>query len=361
MKNRYLTGGIVAAVLLGAGYWLLRPSLPPVREQAYVAERKATVWNRLAMVREPLASLRYGDQVGVVESKQWNNADYSRVIAPNKSVGWIETKQLMPDALWDRAAANLKKSKSMAPQARGITKVPTNVRVEPGRSAPRSFQLSREAPVEIFARTVVELPPEAAKKTEDQAGEAPAEPRREDWVFIRGHDADAGDLAGWVVARFLEPDLPAPLRDYAAGIRFVAWFELGHVPSAAPGEKEKASEKGKKKITADELPAEMPQYLAAGTTGAEGQLCDFTLLRFYTWHATRRRYETAYVESDLCGRLPIHVKPIPRGANLDKSEASFSFTARAAAKRGSREPADAWETREYRMKQNIVRRLRAKK
>lgn len=358
MKRRYLLGTILLAVFLGVAYWILRPSVPPVREWTYVSERKATVWNRLATVREPLASLRYGERVGIIESKEWNRADFARVLAPDQSIGWMDAKQLMPEEFWERAAANLKKSKTMAPQARGITKVPTNVRVEPGRSAPRSFQLSRDVPVEILARAVVELPPEtssAAKKTEEQTAEQPAGPRREDWLFVRGHDADAGELAGWVLGRFLEPDLPAPLRDYAAGIRFVAWFELNRAPAAPPAAEEKAEDAGERK------PAEMPQYLAAGVTGGEGQACDFTLLRFYTWNATRRRHETAYVESNFCARLPIRVTPIPSGANLEKSEASFSFTALVPPKRGATATAAAYETREYRMKQNILRRFRAKK
>jgi hypothetical protein len=363
LKDRYMLGAIFLALLLGIASWILRPSLPPVREYAYVSERKVTVWNRLAMVREPLASLRYGDRVGIVESKQWNVLEYARVIAPNNSVGWMEARQLMPEAMWDRAAANIQKSKSLAPQARGITKVPTNVRIEPGRSAPRTFQLSREVPVEILARAVVEAPASsaAAKKTEEPSGEAPAEPRREDWLFIRARDADAGELAGWVLGRFLEPDLPAPLRDYAAGIRFSAWFELSRVSSGAPDAREKAKEKEKTKGPPQVTPAEMTQYLAVGTTGPEGQPCDFTLLRFYTWHASRNRYETAYVESNLCGRLPVRVKPIPHGANPDTFEASFSFMAPAERKRGSRTRDGAYELREYRVKQNIVRRVRARK
>ena len=50
-----------------------------------------------------------------------------------------------------------------------------------------------------------------------------------------------------------------------------------------------------------------PQYLVAGIKGGEGQPCDFTLLRFYTWGAKRQRYETAFVENDICGRMPIRV------------------------------------------------------
>jgi hypothetical protein len=343
---------ILLVVLLGVAFWFLRPSGPDVREQAYVSERTATVWNRLATVREPAASLRYGERVGIIETKPWAGADYARVLAPGGATGWMSAKQLMPAELWQRAVANLERSKSMPPQAGGKTKVLTNLRVEPGRAAPRSIQLGRDVPVEILARTVLERPsdePSAAKKAEEPAGEQPAGPRREDWLFIRARDADAGDLAGWVLGRFIELDLPAPLRDYAAGIRFVAWFELNRVPASSM---ELSAEEKAETGEPPKQPSMMLQYLAAGVTGVEGQPCDFTLLRFYTWNSARRRYETAYIESNFCARLPIRVTPIPAGVNPGKVEASFSFT--ALGKSGD-------ETREYRMKQNVVRRIRAKK
>jgi hypothetical protein len=343
---------IMLGVLLGVAYWLLRPSSPSIREQAYVSERRATVWNRLATVREPAASLHYGDRVGIIESKLWSGVDYVRVLVPGGATGWMDAKQLMPAELWQRALANLEKSKSMLTQASGKTKVLTNLRAEPGRAAPRSFQFARDVPVEILARAVVERPAEdspAAKKPDEQAGEQPEVPRQEDWLFIRGRDEDAGDLAGWVLGRFIELDLPAPLRDLAAGIRFVAWFELNRIPDVMEGKS------GEEKPAAGETPIQpllKPQYIAAGVMGGEGQPCDFTLLRFYTWNSTRRRYETAYIESNFCARFPIRVTPIPASANLEKAEAAISFT--AVGKVGD-------ETREYRMRQNILRRLRARK
>jgi hypothetical protein len=264
----------------------------------------------------------------------------------------MDAKLLMPAERWQRAENNIKESKSLPQQASGKTKVLTNLRIEPGRAAPRSFQLGRDVPVEVLSRSVVDRPAEesaASKKTEDQAAEQPADPRREDWLLIRARDEDAGEVAGWVLGRFIELDLPAPLRDYAAGIRFVAWFELNRVPASSMEQSAEA------KSAAGELPKQTPmmfQYLAAGVTGGEGQPCDFTLLRFYTWNNKRRRYETAYIESNFCARLPIRVTPIPPDANLEKSEASFRFT--AVGKSGG-------ETREYRMKQNVVRRLRARK
>jgi hypothetical protein len=105
----------------------------------------------------------------------------------------------------------------------------------------------------------------------------------------------AGPVAGWVLARFVELDLPGPVRDLAssAGLRVVAWFELNRVPDGSGGA--------------------VPQYLVAGSHGGEGRVCDFTMLRVYTWGTARKRYETAYVESDLCGSLPIHISSGAKG------------------------------------------------
>ena len=73
----------------------------------------------------------------------------------------------------------------------------------------------------------------------------------------------------------------------------MAWFELNRVPDGSGGE--------------------APQYLVAGSHGGEGGPCDFTMLRVYTWGKARKRYETAYVESDLCGRLPIRISSGAKG------------------------------------------------
>ena len=133
-----------------------------------------------------------------------------------------------------------------------------------------------------------------------------------------------------MLARFLEPDLPAPLRDLGANIRWMGWFELDrvHAEGAACGN--------------DLTQCEKPQFLGVGVTGPEGQPCDFTLLRVYTWNPKRNRYETAYVESNFCGRLPVRVAP-------GGGEVVFRFA--ALGKRGE-------EQREYRFRQNIVRRVK---
>lgn len=317
---------VIAVVsLMGMVAYRMRPK-PPL-EAGYCANRKVSLWNRLAQVREPVATLSYGQKVGIVERRK----EHLRVRTENGAEGWMDQKYLMSEELWQRGQELRWKAAALKPQARGTTKVATNVRVEPGRAGARLYQFSGGVQVEVLARQTVEWMPPASPSTveadapsESGTGAVTAafpEKRREDWLLVRGIGAD-GAIAGWILGRFLAMDYPAPLRDYAAGIRFVAWYEL----------------------TAT-LSAEGPRatYLAAGVDGPEGQPCDFTLLRVYTWNPKRLRYETAYVESFLCGRLPVEVQ---RSADIQQ-EASFRFT--NAAKKG-------YEVREYRSGHNVVRR-----
>jgi hypothetical protein len=133
--------------------------------------------------------------------------------------------------------------------------------------------------------------------------------------------APAVPIAGWVLARFIELDPPPPIPDYfnAAGIRVAAWVVLNTAPDAG---------------------GPRPQYLVAGARGGEGQPCDFTMLRVYTWGASRQRYETAYVENNICGRMPIRVSATSAGVE-------FRFA----------DPAQGGNERVYRMRQTSVRRV----
>ena len=226
----------------------------------------------------------------------------------------------------------------MPVQARGRTKVSTNLRVLPGRTEPRLYQFARNVPVEIVGRGVAEW----MQTTDEKDSGEPLETKKEDWFLVRGiatrppgessraaetTTTEPGDqsvpVAGWVVARFIELDLPDPVREgtASANIRPLAWFELNRVPDPS-GDK--------------------PQYLLAATRGPEGQPCDFTALRVYTWFAKRSRYETAFIENKLCGQLPIRLGKGP------KDEPEFHFHVMDRNK----------EERVYRLTQTVVRRIR---
>ena len=104
-------------------------------------------------------------------------------------------------------------------------------------------------------------------------------------------------------------------------MRPIAWFELNRVTDPD---------------------GDHPQYLIAGTRSPEGQPCDFTTLRVFTWNRKKSRYETAFIENNLCGALPIRTGKNP------KNEPEFRF----------RVMDDPKEERVYHLIQTVVRRVR---
>lgn len=330
---------LIAVPLLGLVVllaWMFRPKHETLGE-AFVSERSVTLWGRVAQVREPLGTLHYGDRVDVIARRN----DNVEVRTAGGVIGWVDGRLLMDPALWQRSAKLLAQVRTMPVQARGRTKVATNLRVEPGRTEPRIYQFSRGVAVEIVGRAVADWVQATDEK--DSSSEV-EETKKEDWFLVRGlatrppgetagraaesnTTTQPGDqtvpISGWVIARFIELDLPDPVREgvASANLRPLAWFELNRV-SDPSGDK--------------------PQYLVAAARGQEGQACDFTALRVYTWYGKKSRYETAFIENNLCGQMPMRVGKGPKG------EPEFRFRVMDGNK----------EEHVYRLNQTVVRRVR---
>jgi hypothetical protein len=312
-------------------------------EVAYAGNREVTVWSTSAQVREPVGTLSYGDRLEILQRFQ----DQVQVHTAAGVTGWIAANDLLSADLWQKAE-NLESvtAKSLV-EARGRTKAISNLHIEPARDSPRIRQLNKAIPVDMFERRAAEVP-----QPSSAIGEKPAIPvapsatpsatsaersagspattssaeKKEDWWLVRAHLADGTTASGWLLGRFVDLDVPSPLPDYAnsAGMHIVTWFELNRVIDTDGSAK--------------------PQYLLIGTRGPEGQPCDFTLMRVYTWGNKAQRYETAFVASDVCGRLPIKVtEPAAPGG-----EAFFTFTDWSKG---------ASEQRTYHMQQTVVRRV----
>jgi hypothetical protein len=335
MKRKLLIAvPLLALVALVA--WMLRPKRE-TQGEAFVSEKIAPLLSGIAQVREQIGELHYGERVDVITKRN----DYAKVRTNAGAIGWVESRQLMEPALWQRSIKLLDQTRGMPVQARGRTKVSTNLRMQPGRTEPRLYQFARNVPVEIVGRATADWVQVADEKDTSNAAE---EAKKEDWFLVRGvatrppgdsstraaepiNTTQPGDqtvpIAGWVVARFIEMDLPDPVREGAASanIRPIAWFELNRVSDPS---------------------GDQPQYLLAAARGPEGQACDFTALRVYTWYAKRSRYETAFIENKLCGQLPIRLGKGPKG------EPEFRFHVMDGNK----------QERVYRLIQTVVRRVR---
>jgi hypothetical protein len=334
MKRKLLVA-VPLLCLVALLAWYFRPKHESLGE-AYVSERSVTLWSSVAQVREQLGVLLYGDHVDVLARRNEN----VKVRTASGQVGWVEGRYLMEPDLWQRSAKLLQQAQTIPIQGRGRTKVPTNLRVAPGRTEPRLYQFSRNTPVEIVGRAVADW----VQVSDDKESEGePGETKKEDWFLVRATatrppgegvvrnsaittTTQPGDqtipIAGWVVARFVSLDLPDPVREgtESANVRPVAWFELNRVTDAD---------------------GEHPQYLVAATKAPEGAPCDFTTTRVYTWNPRKSRYETAFIDNNLCGALPVRIGKDAKG------EPEFRFHIMG-------EP----DEHVYRLIQTVVRRVK---
>ena len=357
MIRKVLLGSALLMVLIVALYVRFHHPAPPL-ETAYAGSRTVTLYSTSAQVREPVTTVNFGDRLEVLQRFQ----KQVKVRTSAGVVGWTEEGDLLSADLWQTLRDLETKSAAMPVVARGHTRVLSNLRIEPGRDSPRVRQLNKDISIELVARQPELIAPAAIPSAEEESVDAPGsesakpvgrkandrkskdrksknrksndrdsdekpDPKKEDWWLVRAHIADQTVLAGWLLGRFVELDVPSPLPDYAtsAGMRIVAWSELNRVPS--------------------ESGQPVTQYLLLGTHGPEGQPCDFTSLRVYTWGKQKGRYETAFVESNVCGKLPIQ-RLQSAGPEAD---ITFSFLDSSDG---------APERRTYQMHQTIVRRVK---
>src|SRR5208282_3692370 len=326
--RKVMVGFALFVIVAVAAYLRFHHKKGPV-DVVYAGNRQVTLWSTTAQVREPVASVNFGERLDVLDSFE----EEVKVRASSGATGWVNEHDLLSAELWEQARDLETKAATMPVEARGHTKVLSNLHVDAGRDAPRIRQLSRDVPLDLLARQSADVPAanhantDHANTDEDNSPSQPAQAKKEDWWLVRAHPPAEAPFSGWILGRFIELDVPAPLPDYAssAGTRIVAWFDLNHAKDSSGNLK--------------------TQYLLLGAKGSEGQACDFSSVRIYTWGVQRNRYETAFVDSGVCGKLPVELTRSTTSAG----DVTFSFE-----DLGSGAP----HNRTYRMHQTIVRRVK---
>jgi len=105
------------------------------------------------------------------------------------------------------------------------------------------------------------------------------------WSLIR----NASGQSGWVLTRRLFMAIPDEVAQYAEGRRIVSYFSLGE--------------------TRDGKDAK-PSWLWT-TVESSAEPYDFDSFRVFVWSTRRHRYETAYIERNVRGFLPVITGPVP--------------------------------------------------
>jgi hypothetical protein len=309
---------VLALLLSGCGRGRGR-----VQEIAYVSAPQAILRDRVSAVFNKTGTVKNGDRVQVLERER----HFVRVRTASGAEGWIEQRNLVPESIYDGFQKLTQQAQSDPVQANGTTRNDTNIHLEPGRETEHLYQLNQGSKVAILRRATAEKTvPGATPKPASSKNESlkPVTPAMEDWWLIRDPDG----RVGWVLARFVDLDVPLEIAEYAEGQRTVAFFVLNQVTD------------GDKKV---------PQYLVVLTEPKDGLPFDYNQIRVFTWNVRKHRYETAYREHNLNGFLPVTISQ----ENFDKEGILPVFVLRVKDDDGK------LSERKYKMNTPIVRRVLA--
>jgi len=247
------------------------------QEIGYVSAPQAFLRDQVSAVYNKTGTVKNGDQVQVLG----RDRRFVHVRTATGVEGWVEQRYLVTKQVYDAFQKLAATEQSSPVQAAGTTRNQTNIHLDPDREAEHLYQLDPGAKVSILKRGTSEkaLPVGARpSKSSTQQGS----PALEDWWLVR----DGQGHAGWVLARFIDIDVPLEIAQYAEGQRIVACFPLKEVVDQD------------KKII---------EYLTLLTENKDGMPFDFNAVRVFTWNTHRHRYETAYRERNLNGVFPVVV------------------------------------------------------
>ncbi|HXG90925.1 MAG TPA: hypothetical protein VNN73_00965 [Blastocatellia bacterium] len=180
--------------------------------EGIVTQEKATIRSSTAPASLPLAEVKRGDHLDILEQTQvktptqieeWYKV---RMKAGQAVEGWIQARYVASKSIVDKVQELYEKSKVIPSQGTGRLKVQTKLRVEPGGDV-LTF-LPRGTMVEIVSKTRTTIKPEKQEDTDDtdEVSEEP-EARTVLWYQVRLPDSEVL-RAGWVGAQQVQLDVP---------------------------------------------------------------------------------------------------------------------------------------------------------
>ena len=328
-------------------------------EYVYVAAPQVALRDRVAAVYNKVGFVSNGDRVKVLERS--SNKRFLRVHADDGKEGWIETRYVVGQDIYNGFQSLAQANARATSQATAVTRRLVNLHVQPARDSDALYQLKDASKVELLKRATTpkagmkalkaqqaaedkaetaeeekkgaeDEAPENSKKTAAKTGKAqtgpPAGSQLEDWWLVR----DQQKHVGWLLGRMLDVDVPMDVAVYAEGQRIVASFVISEVkvPDADSPGNEKT----------------IPQYVMLMSEPKDGLPFDFNQLRVFTWNTRRSRYETAFRDR-FQGELPFLVTK----ENFGKEGELPVFSVRA------KDPNGGLVERKYKMNGVIVRRI----
>lgn len=305
------------------------PERQPALGEAYAGPVTLQVREALVARAKTVDTLKHGERVELLGRRR----SFYRIRTERGREGWVDGRQLLPAEEMEALRRLAQRAAESPTQGAATVLDPLNVHTAPYRQAPSFRQIQPEERVDVIVYERVErkpyAPPPLLKKSSAPAGGGPAARRKkkpgaeplakppvpalppdwlemsrtapaaekapepapavplDEWALVRRRDGSAG----WVLARMLYMAIPDDVAQYAERARIAAYFQVGAV-------KAKGSEK--------------PVWLWAAQSKRNAPY-DFDSLRIFVWSAKRGRWETAFIERGLKGRLPLELRKTGSG------------------------------------------------
>lgn len=340
---------LILAVLLLAGC-SSAPERAPAIGEVFAGPASVTLRQELHPRSAVTATVKHGERLEVIQRRR----RFFKVRTAQGVEGWTDARHLLAPEEMARLEQTALKSAGLPSQGRATVYDALNIHTEPNRQAPSFSQIPEKGYVDVLAHKLaprvpynspvlsvgVSAPPQTRKKPKKKKSEAlppppmpappppppnwlelsktpetgertpqaeqpkpaPAAPM-DDWSLIRTPDGKAG----WVLTRMLVMAIPDEVAQYAEGHRITSYFSLGEVRDG-----------------------DQTKHTWLWTTLSKTQQpYQFDGFRIFVWSLRRHRYETAYIERNVEGYLPVTVQRVEVGEGRQKITApGFSLVLR---------------------------------
>lgn len=297
-------------------------------ETGVVIARRAQVRSSTAVVAADLVEVSRGDVVDILDTSTVPETGerWLRVRAHDveNTEGWIESRNVMPQDVLERARQLAEEDKSIPAQAAGQLRASTNLRLSPDRSNNENIMMKLNSGdvFDIVGWKRVPKPKSSETTESDDAPKAGSaqqnnsnrsrrdedapkvpEETNELWYKVRLPPSVSPAPAGWIYGKQVELMVPSDIIFYRTGREFVAWRRLDE----ETGSNESSP---KDKDAAKEAKPGSWVILEKGSSNEPRKLDEPDFDRIYVlgYDKNRQEHYTAYRSPDLKGFLPLRVE-----------------------------------------------------
>jgi SH3-like domain-containing protein len=260
-------------------------SSSPARQQAigeaWVGPMSLNLREELAPRAAVSATVKHGERLEILERRR----RFSKVRTADGKQGWTDGGLLLGPAEMARLRRTAEIAKKLPSQGKATPFDLLNVHMTANRQSPSFYQVKEGDAVDVIG---YKMAPRIAY-TPDRKGDSSVSPNTpmDAWTYIRLPDG----RAGWVLSRMLMMSIPDEVAQYAEGHHITSYMALGSVLDAS-------REQTKNHWVWTTIVDRLKPY-------------HFDSFRVFVYSTRRHRYETAYIERNVRGYLPVELSPVP--------------------------------------------------